>query len=479
MEADAITSAWTDTALLGLSWMTTYLLHSSLLLGVVWAAQRLWRGMPDVLQESLWKTALLGGLLTTTWQVAFDAEPYGGTVELERPTTSVELLATEDEREFDELFSEVAPAMVDVPAPPRIDLTTAERFEPVIATENAPAQASTDWTTVALLAYGSWVVLGLVHLVLGRVRFHRQFGGRQLVVDGELPLQLLRLVQRTRLRRAVRLTHSDRVATPIAFGFTQPEICVPTRALDELQPDELESMLAHELAHLIHRDPAWLLACQVIERVLFVQPLHRLARRRLQHLAEYRCDAWAARHARNSASLARGLVEVARWIVPAQPSPVHAASMAGTRSLLWHRVGHILETPPETPRPALARLAGVAMLALGAAALPAASWSRAATEAKPPLPELIELGPASGLEALNEELDILQIELASLRSALASSPSDPQVEALVEQLEHYAEQLHQRRAVMQSMLPATLDALAAGAPGRPSSTSTDQKREEQ
>ena len=52
-------------------------------------------------------------------------------------------------------------------------------------------------------------------------------------------------------------------------------------------------MLAHEVAHLVRRDPHWLVAARVIETVLFVQPLNRLARLRLQEVAEYLSDDWA------------------------------------------------------------------------------------------------------------------------------------------------------------------------------------------
>ena len=39
-------------------------------------------------------------------------------------------------------------------------------------------------------------------------------------------------------------------------------------------------MLAHEIAHLVRRDPQWLVLARAIEMVFFFQPLNRLARRR-------------------------------------------------------------------------------------------------------------------------------------------------------------------------------------------------------
>ncbi len=58
------------------SWLVTYLLHSSLLLGAAWLLQaRLPRA-----GESLWRTALLAGVLTATLQVGLGLNPLTGTL---------------------------------------------------------------------------------------------------------------------------------------------------------------------------------------------------------------------------------------------------------------------------------------------------------------------------------------------------------------------------------------------------------------
>ena len=63
-------------------------------------------------------------------------------------------------------------------------------------------------------------------------------------------------------------------------------------------------MLAHELAHLARRDPLWLAFASVVERVFWIQPLNRIARRRSRpppnsSATNGRCDAPApASHSR-------------------------------------------------------------------------------------------------------------------------------------------------------------------------------------
>ena len=72
-------------------------------------------------------------------------------------------------------------------------------------------------------------------------------------------------------------------------------------------------MLAHELAHLDRRDGLWLLLARVIETVFVIQPLNRLARRRMVEAAEFAADRWAVNVTGKPVTLATCLARVAEW----------------------------------------------------------------------------------------------------------------------------------------------------------------------
>jgi hypothetical protein len=113
------------------------------------------------------------------------------------------------------------------------------------------------------------------------------------------------------------------------LGFERREICIPARALTDLSPAQQEAMLGHELGHASRRDPTWLGLCWMLETVLCIQPLNRLARRRLQHAAELLCDDWAVHLTDGrTLSLASCLTEVAQWVV-GRPGALPAPGMAG------------------------------------------------------------------------------------------------------------------------------------------------------
>jgi hypothetical protein len=177
------------------------------------------------------------------------------------------------------------------------------------------------------------------------------------------------LLARSAVRRRIQLSCSGGIASPVALAGD--EVCLPRRALMELEPSEQDSMLAHEIAHLVRRDPQWLVAARVIETVLFMQPLNRLARHRLQEVAEYLCDDWAVARTSHPVTLAKCLAAVAEWVrrAPAMDAtrlqPMSAMIESGGSPLV-RRVGRILGERAVAPagRAGVRRALGVSACAL-------------------------------------------------------------------------------------------------------------------
>ena len=142
------------------------------------------------------------------------------------------------------------------------------------------------------------------------------------------------------VKRNIRLTSSAKISGPIANGFQ--EICLPERALTELNNEQQQSMLAHEMAHIVRYDPLWLIFTAVLDIVFFFQPLNRLGRRQLQETAEFICDDWAVQHTGESLNLAKCLAQVAEW-VQSKPQHAYVAGMASGGSALRRRVSRILD----------------------------------------------------------------------------------------------------------------------------------------
>ena len=332
-----------------LAWLLTYAIHSSVLLALAWVLVRARRWSPAA-AELLWKSAMLGGILTASVQLRLDVRPTG-TVMLQPSvvtTTAAPVAPIERSKKSAHLRTP------DVESAPQ-GLTpgsSAEQSGPVIIMSRSDAAVLT-WGLVALVLGLSYVARRLI--LVGRL------GDRRAVTEGHLFDALTELTRDTGLRATPRLTATSRISSPVALGIG--EICVPDTALTELDSEQQRSLLAHELAHLARRDPVWLGVGSLIERVFWIQPLNRIANRHIATSAEFLCDDWAVRRTGSSVSLARCLAQVAEWI-QASPLGVPVAGMAEERSLLVSRVARLVEgaTPASGSRRRLAIATGAVLV---------------------------------------------------------------------------------------------------------------------
>src|SRR6185503_13389752 len=189
----------------------------------------------------------------------------------------------------------------------------------------------------------------------------RAAGRRRVIRDGPARAILAGILGSAADR--VTLTCSRTVGVPVAFAR---EICVPVRALRELPPDELHALLAHEAAHVVRRDAAWLLIAAAVRTLAWWQPLNLFAAARLRLAMELCCDEQAVAGPRQRAALARSLVRVAEWNV--QDHGPALAAMVSRRSALRRRLDALLDDAPRYDRRARPWL-WVAAMALPAASL--------------------------------------------------------------------------------------------------------------
>lgn len=74
------------------------------------------------------------------------------------------------------------------------------------------------------------------------------------------------------IRQAVRLVQSELVKVPVAVGWLKPMILLPMGILLQLSPEQLESILWHELAHIRRRDYLVNILQGIVETVFFFNP---------------------------------------------------------------------------------------------------------------------------------------------------------------------------------------------------------------
>lgn len=401
-------------------WLLTFLVHSTVWLG---GAALFLRARPRAsagLRDFLWRAALVASLITPTAQLAAGAvwnwEPFGGAWSVAGAPAAP--------------LAPVLPAAGIAPPAPDL-LTVAAESEAGAASQPAAAPAQVPaapldvpWTPLLLAVWAGGALLALGGLIRGTLRLRRTLRGRALLGDGAARSALERLLRPFGGRAPrIRLTSSAALDVPIALGLARPEICVPDRALRELDAAQQSALVGHELCHLLRRDPLWLSGFDLARRIFFFQPLLAHARRGAHDAAEELCDAWAARRTGNPVALAECLVEVARWLAPAH-RPRAAACMARPDSPLRSRVARLLEPRRGgDDRPSRRARAGIAAGMLGLALLlPGVScqmnghapWPDRARDAGPAAPQ-------SELALIQEQMRWLEQELAATRAEWEST----------------------------------------------------------
>jgi beta-lactamase regulating signal transducer with metallopeptidase domain len=93
-----------------------------------------------------------------------------------------------------------------------------------------------------------------------------------------------------KIHRPVLLRVSSAVTGPVTVGALRALVLLPVSALASLSPDELEVVLAHELAHVRRADFFWNLVQTLVETLLFFHPAVWWLSGRIRHERELCCD---------------------------------------------------------------------------------------------------------------------------------------------------------------------------------------------
>ncbi len=315
-----------------LLWPLAYLVHSTLMLGAVWIASRWIRHA--VLLETLWRCAFFGAFLTASLQ------PLAQLVAAPRAAPQAAQAAVAPSVEL--AFLDTAPR---APA--------AKPAAPVQAAKPPTPEPAWRWwlppemrlgLLAALLAWALVAAAGLLRLAVQWAALVRACARLRPNVDHGWTASLRELARHYALRRTPALKVGAKWASPLVGP--RGVVCLPDWCLAQLHGAQRDAVLAHELAHLSRRDPAWRVASRMAACIGWMQPLNRLALRRLDTLAEQACDARAARAVADRAAVAEALYLCASRLQAGARAPSLNVGMATARSPLLSRIENLMRHDP-------------------------------------------------------------------------------------------------------------------------------------
>lgn len=255
---------------------------------------------------------------------------------------------------------------------------------PGAATQGGAA-AATSWQVVLSTAL-PWLVLGWsCGVALLSLRVWRHWRQLRALVRGArfVPVWQERLHSLARefgLQRGIRVLSSARVATPTLVGWFRPAILLPIAVSSGFPVEQVELILAHELAHLRRLDHFANLFQVVLETLLFYHPVVHWISRDVRNERELCCDALALRvTGGNRREFAIALVELEEF------RERHAGlALAASGGVLLERIGQITGTNRNRAARQPGRFVGAFSALLLAALLLSLLWRQAESRRESP-----------------------------------------------------------------------------------------------
>ncbi|WP_375418678.1 M56 family metallopeptidase [uncultured Hymenobacter sp.] len=317
---------------------------------------------------------------------------------------------------------------------------TASRPEPAGAQPAAPAVRG---LSAAAGGVGNWLAAGRAYFeqhlpllvlawLLGMLAMTLRFLGslayvqrlksyRVAALPASWQARLDALAARAGLTRRVRLLASALVPGPLVVGWLRPVVLLPLSAATGLSNQELEAILAHELAHVRRHDYLLNLLQSVAEILFFYHPAVWFLSASLRTERENCCDDLATELCGDPVVLARALATLAALsLAPERTAPQLALAAAGPAGSLLGRVRRLVRPRAEVPTflegvgAACVVLAGSVVLGLGTVASLNAS------------PVRLLGGPAANAAAASRP-EVSQTEIEPDQTALPAA--DPETAA--------------------------------------------------
>ena len=239
------------------------------------------------------------------------------------------------------------------------------------------------------------------------VRGFRQWRALRRLCTAALPCEpdwqerLAAMCRRMGVRQRVQLRECALVVAPMVVGWLKPVILLPAGLVLRLPREQVELLLAHELAHVRRLDYLANLLQMVLETALFYHPAVHWVSRCVRDDREQCCDDLVTGRYAGRLDYARALLSLAESYTGPRVDP----AVAATGGALLARIERIVGVPRSSSPAA----ASTPLLVLAAAVLLAAMGLRA----------LVPAERGTGWDALLPGAEVMRLVLPATRLAVA------------------------------------------------------------
>jgi uncharacterized protein (TIGR03435 family) len=233
----------------------------------------------------------------------------------------------------------------DVPQMTQLAETIGQPFSippvPVDVAATVLARAATADSTVTMSLLALWMTGVVAVLAVWAVRWRHVASivrAAQPAGDGPILETLRRLETRVAISRPVALVESESPLEPGVFGILNPVLVWPRHIAAHLEDAQIQTILAHEVAHVRRRDNLAAAAHMAVQAAFWFHPLVWWIGSRLVDERERACDEDVVLMGSDPQIYAEGILKTCQCYVPAPLACVTGV----TGSNLKKRIEHIM-----------------------------------------------------------------------------------------------------------------------------------------
>ncbi len=186
------------------------------------------------------------------------------------------------------------------------------------------------------------VAFFVLRLLGGLVYVNRLKHYRTQAIPAKWQNRLALITKRIPVKKTITILESAVIQVPMVIGYFKPYILMPIGAINQLAADEVEAVIAHEVAHIYRNDFLMNIIISFIEVFFYYNPAVWWISGNIRLERENCCDDIAIKVCGNSLSYAKALVRLQELNAYA---PSFAMPFSGQRNQLLYRIRRILNQP--------------------------------------------------------------------------------------------------------------------------------------
>lgn len=187
-----------------------------------------------------------------------------------------------------------------------------------------------------------WIIGALLFAlkIAGGYIYIKNLISSAIPMDTNLNKTINKLRKKYNISRTVQIKSSNKINTPMVMGYIKPIILFPVGLVNQLTVSEVESILAHELAHVKRHDFLLNLFQMVAEAIFYYHPGIWYISSRINAERENCCDDLAISMTGNNISYAKTLIKLQDLRLSGNYKP--ALAYSGNKNTFTYRIMRIL-----------------------------------------------------------------------------------------------------------------------------------------